>query len=99
MGYEEVKAIANLFLALRALRVLTVEDKFCAGGGIGVGGGGLVEGTGGGGGGGRGAGRGGIRGRGKASSTDCQQWISCLLGLDTSKLLIFSVVRGSTRKS
>ena len=37
MGYEEVKAIANLFLALLALRVLTAEDKFCAGGGIGVG--------------------------------------------------------------
>ena len=45
MGYEEVKAIANLFLALRA------EDKFCAGGRMGGGGGGgLVEESGGGGG-------------------------------------------------
>ena len=93
MGYEEVKAIANLFLALLALRVLTAEDKFCAGGGIGVGVEVLSRGWGGGGGGER------IRGRGKASSTDCQQWLSCLLGLDTSKLLIFSVVRCSTRKS
>ena len=44
-----------------------------------------------------GGGRGGAGGGGRASSSDCQQWLSCLLGPDTFVSLFSSSLRCSPR--